>query len=342
MKRELKFVCIGAGFWSRYQLAGWNEVGDVQCVAIANRTRAKAETVASSFGIQRVYDDPSEMIAAESPDFVDIVTDADTHAGYVELAAQYKVNVVCQKPMAPCLATARRMVKTCNAAGVRLLVNENWRWQAPIRALKNVLDSGAIGEVFRARIEMISGFPVFRNQPFLKQLKQFILTDLGSHTLDTARFLFGEAASVYCQTNRVHSDIQGEDVASVLLRTQSGATVIVQMAYAGNFLERERFPETFIFIEGRTGTLELAADYWVRTTTAAGTHARRYAPPRYAWADPAYDLVHASIVPCQLDLAADLRLQKVAETTGEDNLQTMELVFASYESAESGQSVGLL
>ena len=58
---------------------------------------------------------------------------------------------------------------------------------------------------------MISGFPVFANQPFLKELEQFILTDLGSHTLDTARFLFGEAESLYCQTRRVHPDIKGED-----------------------------------------------------------------------------------------------------------------------------------
>jgi predicted dehydrogenase len=47
--------------------------------------------------------------------------------------------------------------------------------------------SGAIGKPFRGRIDMLSGFPVFVNQPFLKQLEQFIITDLGSHTLDVAR-----------------------------------------------------------------------------------------------------------------------------------------------------------
>jgi D-apiose dehydrogenase len=64
---------------------------------------------------------------------------------------------------------------------------------------------------------MISGFPVFNNQPFLKELEQFILTDLGSHTLDTARFLFGEASSLYCQTRRIHADIRGEDVATIMM-----------------------------------------------------------------------------------------------------------------------------
>ena len=108
-----------------------------------------------------------------------------------------------------------------------------------------------------ARIDFISGFPVFKNQPFLAELEQFILTDLGSHTLDVARFLFGEAASLYCRTKRVHSTIKGEDVATVLLNMTSGATVVVEMAYAENFVERECFPQTLVFIEGElrdTGT----------------------------------------------------------------------------------------
>jgi predicted dehydrogenase len=56
-------------------------------------------------------------------------------------------------------------------------------------------------------------------------------------------------------------------------------------------------------------------------------------PPRYAWADPAYDVVHASIVPCNADLLKALKGEGPAETTGEDNLKTVRLVFAAYESA---------
>ena len=58
-----------------------------------------------------------------------------------------------------------------------------------------------------------------------------------------------------------------------------------------------------------------------------------------AWADPAYDLVHASIVPCLADLLRDLRDGLPAETRGEDNINTVRLVFAAYESARTGQAV---
>jgi predicted dehydrogenase len=188
---------------------------------------------------------------------------------------------------------------------------------------------------------MISGFPVFVNQPFLKDLEQFILTDLGSHILDVARFLFGEADSLYCQTHRIHRDIRGEDVATVMMKMGRRTTVICQMAYAGNFLEHDRFPETFIFVEGDRGSAELGPDYWIRVTTADGTYARRYPPPRYSWADPAYAVVHASIVPCNANLLSALRGEGTAETTAEDNLKTLRLVFGAYDSGRDDQVIHL-
>ena len=338
---DLRFAILGAGFWSSFQLAAWQEVKGAQCVAIYNRTRAKGEALAKRFGIPSVYDDVRQLLQREKLDFVDIITDVDTHRHFVSLAAQHNVGVICQKPMAPSLKIAQEMVQTCHQAGVRFYIHENWRWQTPIRQLKRVLDAGQIGKPFRARIDMMSGFPVFQNQPFLKELEQFILTDLGTHILDVARFLFGEAEHVYCHVQQIHPDIKGEDVATVMMSMGGGTTVLCQMAYAENFLERDRFPETFIFVEGEAGSVELAPDYWVRVTTRDGTQAKRYPPPRYEWADPAYDVVHASIVPCHMDLLKGMQGKGTPETTAQDNLKTLRLVFAAYESAESERPVNV-
>ena len=339
--RALKFAVFGTGFWSLFQIPAWFEVGGVQPVAAYNRTKTRAEAVARQFNIPRVYDDPEELLRVEGEnlDFIDIITAVETHAPLVQLAAKYRLPVICQKPMSTDLASAEGMVAACREAGVPLYIHENWRWQTPIRALKQALDSGAIGLPFRARIDMISGFPLFANQPFLKELEQFILTDLGSHTLDTARFLFGEANSLYCQIRKVHPDIRGEDVATVMMQMGTGITVTVNMAYAENYLEREAFPQTYFFIEGERGSLELGPDYWLRTTTKTGTHLLRCPPPRYAWADPAYDVVHASIAPCNANLLAALKGEGEAETTGEDNLKTVRLVFAAYDSANHDQVI---
>lgn len=350
----MRIAVIGSGIWARYQVAGWQVLPGVQVAALYNRTRPKADALAKEFKIPAVYNDAEEMIRRERPDAVDIITDVDTHPRFVQLAADLKVPVICQKPMAPSLADAERMVATCKAAGVPFYVHENWRWQFPIRQLRRILDEGTIGTPFRARLDMVSGFPVFINQPFFKTLEQFILTDMGSHVLDVARYLFGEARSVYCQTRRVHHDIRGEDVATVMMdmspvtaagvsprvaANAQGVTVLCQLAYAENYLEKDYFPQTFAFVEGSEGSVELAPDYFIRVTTEHGTQSRRYAPPRYSWADPAYDVVQSSIVPCNQDLLAGLRGEKTPETTGEDNLKTVRLVFAAYESAASDRMV---
>ncbi len=336
--RRLKFAMFGTGFWARYQLAGWRELPGAECIALYNRTISKAQALAQEFEIPATYDDPEELIQKEKLDFVDVVTDVDHHEVFVNMAADHKLSVVCQKPIASTLLKAEAMVQTCRSAGVPLLINENWRWQTPLRELKKILDSGEIGTPFRARLDMISGFPVFRNQPFLRELDQFILMDLGSHILDVARFLFGEAESLYCQTHRVHSDIKGEDVATVMLRMASKTTVVVEMAYAENPLERECFPQTLAFVEGDKGSLELGTDYWIKVTTASGTTKKRFPPPHYSWANPAYEIVHSSIVSCQANLLQGLNGGSV-ETTGEDNLRTMRLAFAAYESAANGKAV---
>ena len=330
---NLRFAVIGAGFWSNFQLAAWHELEGVECVAVCDRVRAKAEALAQRFGVPSVYDDAPTMLKNERLDFVDVITSPETHEQFVHMAAAHGRAVICQKPMALTLAAAEGMVAVCHQAGVPFFVHENFRWQAPMRRVKQILDEGQIGRPFRARFDMVSGFPVFVNQPSLSELEQFIITDVGSHTLDLARFFFGEASSLYCQTQRVHSNIKGEDIASIMLRMQTGATVQINMGFAENYFEREAFPQTLLFVEGTLGTLELAADYWVRVTTHDGTFARRIAPTRYAWADPAYEIAHSSVVPCNTDILASLRGEKPAETTGDDNLKTVRLVFAAYESA---------
>jgi len=337
---ELRFAIFGTGFWARYQLWGWSELKSARCVALFNRTRSKAEKLAAEFNVPAVYDNAEDLLAREKPDFIDIITDVDTHPLFVQVAAKHKVPVICQKPMAPSLALAERMVATCRSASVPFAIHENWRWQAPLRALKAALDFGSIGRVFRARIAFSNSFPVFDNQPFLKELDQFILTDIGSHILDTARFLFGEARTLYCRTDRVHRDIKGEDVATVMMGMQSGATVTCEMSYASR-VEHDRFPETFVLIEGEYGSIELGPDYWLRITTKEGTQARRCPPPFFPWADSRYALVHSSIVPCNADLLRAFQTGTPAETSGEDNLKTMKLVFSSYDSAANGRVITL-
>jgi predicted dehydrogenase len=333
--KPLRFALFGAGFWARYQLAAWREVPGAQCIAVCDRTLERAKAL----GIPKVYSDPQELLRAEQPDFIDIVTDVGSHASLVALAASQGISVICQKPMACTLEEAESMVRSSLDANVPFLVHENWRWQAPIREIKRELEKGTIGRPFRARIQFSSDFPVFENQPGLRGVEEFIVADVGSHLLDVARFLFGEARSVACHTIRVREDIRGEDVATILLRMESGTAVVVELSYASR-LRDARFPETYLTIEGDRGSLELGPGS-VLHVSGDRPESRPCPSPHYSWADPAYDLVHASIVPCHADLLRALKGAGSAETTGLDNLNTVRLVFAAYESARTGRTVEL-
>lgn len=341
MKR-LRFAVVGAGFWARYQLSAWKELPGVECVAIVDRVRAKAEVLAHDFDVRSVYDDPAECLRREQVDFIDVITSVDIHSQLVHLAAAHKMPVICQKPMGRSLQEAEKMVVACRETGTPFFVHENWRWQTPLREVKRLLLSGKIGRPFRARIDMISGFSVFRNQPSLKSEERFIIADLGSHILDVARFLFGEAETVYCQTERIHSDIKGEDVATIMMRMVEGTVVLSEMAYAGNPIERECFPETLLFVEADKGTLELGENFSIRLTTSEGTLSKRYPPKHYPWALPDYLVVQSSIVPCHNNILQSLRGEGEAETTADDNLKTVRLIDAAYTSAEKGEVIHLL
>lgn len=339
---DLKVAMAGAGFWARYQLAAWDEVPGVRVVGVCDRDRAKAARLAAERGVAAVYDDAEEMIARERPDLLDVVTSVPGHAPLVRLAASRGVAVLCQKPMAADLDECEALVAECRRAGVGFAVHENWRWQAPLRHVGELIAGGAIGEVFRARIDMISGFDVFANQPGLRDDERFILADLGCHLFDLARYYLGEADSIACLTRRVRPEIRGEDAATALVGFGGGrAMATISMAYAGTPLERECFPQTLVFVEGDRGSIEVDTDYRVRVTTADGTLVKRVAPPNYPWADPAYAVVHASLVPCLTDAAKAVREGTRAETDAADNLRTMRLVFAAYESAATGRTIAM-
>jgi predicted dehydrogenase len=336
---DLRFAIFGTGFWARYQMAAWNELRGCRCVAVYNRTRTTGEAFARDFAIPAVYDDPDELLKRERPDFVDIVTHPSSLSALVKTVAAHGVPVISQKPMAPSLEVARANLKACRDAGVPYLIHENWRWQTQLRELKRVLNEGAIGPPFRARISMVSAYPVYVNEPQIKNLEEFILTDMGTHILDLARFLFGEARRLYCQTQRVHEDCKGEDVATVMMTMGSGTTVTCEIGYPENPVEYDYFPQTLVFVEGPHGTIEVARDYWVRVTTASGTHSKRYPPVPYKWVDPDYHAVHSSIVSCNANLLSALRGEGSAETTAEDNYKTLELVFAAYDSSRQEKAI---
>jgi predicted dehydrogenase len=339
--KKLKFAVLGCGFWSKFQIGAWSELDGVELVAVYNRTLSKAQNIAEYFKVPHVYDNPEELFANEQLDFAEIITDVDTHALFVAMAAKHGIkHIICQKPMAPDFETAKRMVKTCSDAGAKLYIHENYRWQAPVRRFKQIVDSGIIGKPFKARVSFLSGYPVFDNQPFLRELDHFILTDMGSHVLDVVRYLFGECEELWCQTRAVNPGIKGEDLAVILLNMKNGMAVYTEMSYA-SIVEHDTFSTLNILIEGEKGSVYLGPKFEIRTTTRQGTISETVKFPSYPWADPDYIVNHESGIHINRNILKDIQGTERAENSGTDNLETVRIIWASYESAATGKKIKL-
>ena len=335
---ELKGALIGCGFFAVNQMHAWRDVESAEIVAICDRDPARLKAVGDQFGIERCYSDAAELFAAGGFDFVDIATTVPSHRPLVEMAARHKVPVICQKPFALSLADAKAMVAACREAGIPLMVHENFRWQAPIQAVRRLLDSKAIGTPFWGRFSFRSGYDVFSGQPYLAEGERFIIEDLGIHTLDIARFILGDVKTLTARTKRVNPDIKGEDVATILLDHESGATSVVDVSYATK-LGTEPFPETLIELDGSEGTIRLSTGYRLEVTNAAGTVVSDASPQLLSWASRPWHNIQESVYAIQDHWVERLRDGGEPATSGADNLKTFALVEAAYESAATGKTV---
>ncbi len=337
---DIKGALIGCGFFAINQMHAWQDVKGANIVAICDRDPERLTLVGDQFGIERRYGDAAAMFADGGFDFVDIATTVASHRALVEMAASHAIPAICQKPFAKTLGDAKTMVAVCARAGVPLMVHENFRWQTPIQAVKAVLQSGVIGDPFWGRFSFRSGFDVFSGQPYLAEGERFIIEDLGIHTLDIARFILGDVAALTARTKRVNPNIKGEDVATILLDHQNGATSIVDVSYAST-LSAEPFPETLIELDGTKGSIRLSQGYHLEVTGPDGVAISDVSPRLLSWASRPWHNIQESVLAIQQHWADRLADGKETSTSGADNLKTLALVEAAYDSAASGQTVDI-
>ena len=91
------------------------------------------------------------MLRAEKLDIAILCPENARHAEVAEAAAQHGVHMVTEKPMAASLEDALRMKSAAETAGVALAVNWPITWSPAIRRLKELLDAGAIGDVWELK-----------------------------------------------------------------------------------------------------------------------------------------------------------------------------------------------
>ena len=334
MTEPYRVGLVGCGFFAQSHLAAWADIPEIRLAAVCDLDGAKAHRAASRF-TATPYTSAEEMLRHERLDFVDIATTMPSHQRLVELAVSNRLPVIVQKPLAPDWEDCTAIVACCRAAGVPIMVHENTRFLAPIRAARDVIRSGALGALTWGRIAFRTGHDIYAGQPYLAFEERFVLLDLGVHMLDIARYLLGEVERLYCQSMRVKPGIRGEDLATVMLHHVSGATSIVECSYASR-LDPDPFPQVRLQLEGTQGSLAVEPGYRMIVAGPDGRTERDVSPRLLPWATPPWHGTQESVLAIQRHWVDCLKRGTAPETDGEDSLRTYGLVFAAYESARTG------
>lgn len=332
-QKQFKMAVIGCGFFAQNHLNAWAEIPEAAMVAVCDMNPAKVQAAAQKFGA-KAYTDPEEMILKEKPDFVDVVTNVETHKPLVELAARHKTHVICQKPMTETLEDARAMVEACKQAGVTFMVHENFRWQSPLRKVKKVIDSGEIGRPFFGHASFRSSYDPYQNQPYLRTQARFLIQDVGVHMIDVGRFFFGEPRTLACDMLRIDPTIAGEDVFTIMMG-MDGATCIVDASF-NTQTEHEVFPQVLLTIEGTDGVVNLREDFRLEVIHDGHMEVRTVKPRGHAWTSDPWTVVQDSVYNTNRHWVECLTEGRQPETNGDDNLKVIELTFGAYEAAEKG------
>ena len=266
MTDPLKFAVIGTGFFAQNHLHAWAEIPGVELVAVCDTDPERLAAAARDFG-GRPHADARELFAQEDLDFVDIATTPPTHPLMVQLAAEYGVPAICQKPLAWDIEDAKAMVAAMAAKDLPFMVHESFRFQHPMRRVKEIVDSGEIGRPFFGRFSFRSFHDCYSAQPWLLDSECMIIVDVAVHLFDLARFFIGEPESIYAEALSVNPRIAGEDVATILMR-MPGATAIADASYE-TFSDHSTYPQSFVTIEGTRGVVTLGPDYHLQVVSHA-------------------------------------------------------------------------
>ena len=265
--KQIKGVCIGAGYFSQFHFEAWQRMEEVEIVAVCDTDLEKAKTICQKYGFGNAYTKVEEMFVNERPDFVDIITPPKTHLELSLLAIKFGIHIICQKPLAPQYLDAKLIANAVQASNVRFMVHENFRFQPWHREIKKLLDNQIIGDqmhTINLHMRMGDGWQedaYMNRQPYFREMKKLLIYETGIHFIDVFRYLAGDIQKVYAKLKTLNNNIKGEDFAWVNFEFVNGALGFLDAnRYNENTAKDPRLTFGAVLIEGNNGSLRLYDD----------------------------------------------------------------------------------
>jgi len=227
--QTIRWGIIGCGDVTEVKSGpAFQKILNSQLVAVMRRDGAKAQDYARRHGVPKWYDNAQALINDPEVDAVYIATPPDSHHDYTLQVAAVGKPVYVEKPMARTYAECQEMIKACEEAQVPLFVAFYRRCLPSFLKVKELVDTGAIGEVRFVNIQLYhpiqndleSNNLPWRVQPDIAGGGLFF--DLAPHQLDILDYILGPIATASGQTANQAGLYPAEDIVTAQFRFQSG------------------------------------------------------------------------------------------------------------------------
>jgi len=225
VNETVRIGVIGAGRIGRLHAGHLaHRVGGARLLAISDIRLEEARRCASELGIPECHEDYRKVLENREIDAVVICSSTDTHAQFIEEAAEAGKHIFCEKPIALDLARIDRALAKADGKKVKLQIGFNRRFDSNFRRIRELIREGAIGDPHILRITSRDPSP-----PPIEYVKVSggLFLDMMIHDFDMARYLIGaevEELFAYGEV-RVQKEI-GEagdvDTALVSLKFENG------------------------------------------------------------------------------------------------------------------------
>lgn len=223
----LRVGVIGLGNMGKLHLMNALRIDGVKVVAVADKSQRNRKSV-EKYHI-KTYDDYTTLIDSEKLDAVIVSLPNFLKKDSVCYAAENKLNIFLDKPMARNFVEAQEMVHRVERENVRLMVGTNYRYFPCVQKLKSTLDEGKIGDPVVATADLILNGPLSHGIVPVPVPDWWLsretagggaLMDLGYHLIDLLTWMFGDMDVAYSSL-RYTLHLPVEDAGLVALHSKS-------------------------------------------------------------------------------------------------------------------------
>lgn len=329
---------VGAGGIVNYaHLPAYKKAG-FKIVGITDRDHEKAERTAKQHAIPRVFRTVDELLTDPQVEIADIAVYPAEQAVIVERAAAAHKHMLCQKPLAEDYANAVRNVELAEQAKVKIAVNQQMRWDAGIRCARILIDDGWLGIPTYACIQVHCKTD-WSLWPWIYQGDKVEIMFHSIHYIDSLRYLLGDPALVFTSGSRGPGETtRAETKTLTTWEYDSGLQVLIDVCHS----TWQDDPYAIFRLEGTDGvikgTIGLMYNYPTGRPDTLEFMSKRN--PGY-WFSARLDSmwIPDAFVGPMASLMRAIEDGSEAETSGRDNLRTLQIVFAEYRSMAEKRAV---